>query len=139
MYVESLYNRINMTPQKEAALSESWKRTLQGIPSLIGRLAYLASLRNANTGIYEHAGLSQKIGDVETDRLLRRSHLAVFADWLGYGLERQKQELEDYLAALGGNSRGIIHNWMSVEPYAVWVPSDSIAVERKLFNTDLAI
>jgi hypothetical protein len=128
-----------MTPQKEAILSESWKRTLHGIPSMIGRLAYLASLRNANTGAYEHAGLSQRIGDEETDRLLRRSHQTVFEDWLSYGLERQKQELEEYLESLGGDPDGIVANWLSIEPYAIWIPRESLAVERKLFNSDLAI
>ena len=128
-----------MTPQKEAILAESWKRTLQGIPSMIGRLAYVASLRNLNTGAYEHAGLSQRIGDTETDRLLRRSHHAIFGEWLCYGLQRQKQELEEYLSSLQGDRQGIIAHWLSIEPYAIWLPSEALAVERRLFNSDLSI
>jgi hypothetical protein len=128
-----------MTPQKEAALSESWKRTLSGIPSMIGRLSYLASLRNTNTGAYEHVGLSDRIGDAETDRLLRRSHLEVFQDWLCYGLDRQKQELEEYLAGLDGDKRGIIAHWLCLEPYAVWIPAEFREVERKLFYSDLSL
>jgi hypothetical protein len=137
--LSTLQSKQAMTPDKEAILSESWKRTLQGIPSLIGRLAYLASLRNINTGAYEHAGLSQRIGDTETDRLLRRSHHSVFGDWLCYGLERQKQEVEEYLSSLEGDRQGIIAHWLTIEPYAIWLPSEALSVERKLFNSDLSI
>jgi hypothetical protein len=31
-----------------------WRRTLSQIPSQFGRIAWLASLRNPNTGVYEH-------------------------------------------------------------------------------------
>lgn len=128
-----------MTHNKEVALWESWKRTLTGIASVIGRLSYLASLRNANTGIYEHFGMSERVGATETDRVLRRSHLEVFQEWLCFGLDRQKQELEDYLVELEGDKRGIIANWLSLEPYAAWIPAETREVERKLFNTDLSI
>jgi hypothetical protein len=128
-----------MTPQKEAALSDSWKRTLEAIPSMLGRLSYLASLRNSNTGTYEHFGLSERVGELHTDRLLRRSHLEVFQQWLCFGLQRQKQELEEYLSGVDGDKRGIIAHWLCLEPYAVWIPGESRDVERKLFYSDLSV
>jgi hypothetical protein len=123
----------------EGAITESWRRTLSGIPTLIGRLAYLASLRNANTGIYEHFGITQRIGEEESDRVLRRSHMAVFQEWLCYGLESQKEELEEYLSGLNGDRREIMANWITLEPYGTWVPAESRDVERKLFNDDLSV
>ena len=128
-----------MTPEKLAALSESWQRTLAQIPAVLGRLAYLASLRNINSGAYEHFGLSQRVGQEETDRLLRRSHLEIFQEWLCFDLDRQRQELEDYLQSLDGNKRDIIGNWLSLEPFAVWLPAESRDVERKLFYSDLSL
>ncbi len=128
-----------MTPSKAAALNESWRRTLSAIPAMIGRLSYLASLRNTNTGIYEHFGLAERVGAVETDKLLRHSHLEVFQEWLCYELDRQKAELEEYLAGLEGDKREIISTWLSLEPYAVWVPTESRDVERKLFYSDLSV
>jgi hypothetical protein len=130
-------NSVN--PQREAAVSESWQRTLAGIPTVIGRIAYLSSLRNLNTGTYEHFGLSQRIGTDEVDRILRRSHGAVFQDWLCFGLERQKEELEEYFSGLEGDRREIISSWSTLEPWNTWVPSESRDVERKLFNADLAV
>jgi len=123
----------------EAAISESWRRTLSGIPTLIGRVAYLASLRNANTGTYEHFGISQRIGEDEADRVLRRSHMAVFQEWLCHGLGSQKEELEEYLSGLNGDRREIMANWITLEPYGAWVPAESRDVERKLFHDDLGV
>jgi hypothetical protein len=102
-------------------------------------MAYLASLRNSNTGTYEHFGLAQKVGAGDVDRLLRRSHLEVFQEWLCFGLERQKQELEQYFSELEGDKREILANWLSLEPYGIWVPTESRDVERKLFYTDLEV
>ena len=84
-----------MAPNRESILAESWQRTLAGIPTYAGRLAYLASLRNIHSGAYEHFGLAQRIGEKDVDRLLRRSHVEIFQEWLCFGLERQKSELED--------------------------------------------
>jgi len=123
----------------EAAIADSWRRTLSAIPTLIGRMAYLASLRNVNTGAYEHFGLAQRIGESEVDRILRRSHMSVFQEWLCYGLERQKDELEEYLSGLHGDRREIVANWLTLEPYGNWVPGESRDVERKLFHDDLDI
>jgi hypothetical protein len=126
-----------MGGDRQAILAESWRRTLNGIATPLGRLAYLASLRNANTGSYEHFGLSERVGAGEVDRLIRRSHLEVFQQWLCFSLERQKQELEAYFSGLEGDERAILANWLQLGPYAAWVPAESRDVERRLFYTDL--
>jgi hypothetical protein len=120
-------------------LAESWRRTLEGIPTFLGRLAYLASLRNSNKGTYEHFGLAQRVGEAAVDRLLRTSHLEIFQEWLCFGLERQRQEIEEYFSELDGDRREILANWLSLEPYGPWVPAESRDVERKLFYTDLEV
>ncbi len=126
-----------MASERQAAIAESWRKTLAGIESPLGRLAYLASLRNANKGTYEHFGLAERIGEEEADGLIRRSHLTAFQEWLCFGLERQKEELEAYFASLGGDHDKILANWLVLGPYASWVPAESRDVERKLFYTDL--
>ncbi|HEX4275623.1 MAG TPA: hypothetical protein VHZ74_09730 [Bryobacteraceae bacterium] len=128
-----------MSANREAAITESWQRTLSSIPTVLGRLAYLASLRNANTGSYEHFGLAQRIGVDEVDRILRRSHTSTFQEWLCFGLEQQKEELEAYFSGLEGDKREIIANWLTLEPWNNWVPGESRDVERKLFGADLGI
>jgi len=124
---------------REVAAADAWQRTLSAIPTLIGRVAYLSSLRNVHTGSYEHVGLAQRIGEDGVDRILRRSHMTVFQEWLCFGLERQKNELEEYFSGLEGDRREIISNWLTLEPWNNWVPGESRDVERKLFNADLAV
>ncbi len=126
-----------MASDRQAVLAESWRRTLSGISTILGRLAYLATLRNANTGIYEHFGLAERIGTGETDRIIRKSHLETFHQWLCFSLERQKEELESYFQELSGDQREILSNWLYLGPYAAWVPAESRDVERKLFYSDL--
>jgi hypothetical protein len=128
-----------VNPNRETAAAESWQRTLSAIPTVIGRVAYLASLRNAHTGSYEHVGLAQRMGEDGVDRLVRRSHVSVFQEWLCFGLEKQKDELEEYFSELEGDKREIISNWLALEPWNNWVPGDSRDVERKLFSADLAV
>jgi hypothetical protein len=131
--------RILVSLQREAAIAESWQRTLSSIPTLIGRIVYLSSLRNVNTGIYEHFGFAQRAGADEVDRTLRRSHMNAFQDWLCFGLEKQKEELEEYFSGLEGDRREIIASWLAVEPWNNWAPAESRDVERKLLNADLAV
>lgn len=128
-----------MSLQREAVIAESWQRTLSAIPTLIGKLVYLSSLRNVNTGIYEHFGLAQRVGADEVDRTLRRSHMSAFQDWLCFGLEKQKEELEEYFSGLEGNTREIVASWIDLEPWNSWAPPESRDVERKLFSADLAV
>jgi len=126
------------TVQQSVAL-ESWRRTLLKIPTAIGRLAYLASLRDPNTGSYQHVGLAQRIGEGEADRILRQSHGETFNEWLSFGLERQKEELENYFTGLDGDCREILANWLTLEPCAGWAPAESRDVERDLFHSDMKL
>lgn len=119
-------------------LTETWQRTLSGISTLPGRLAYLASLRNVNTGTYEHAGLTQRVGATDADELLRRSHEQTFREWLCCGLARQKQEVEQYFSDLGDDMPQILESWVSLSPYRAWVPAETRDVERNLFSSDLS-
>jgi hypothetical protein len=128
-----------VNPNLDVFIAESWQRTLSAIPTVLGRFAYLSSLRNVNTGHYEHFGMAQRIGTAETDMILRQSHINVFQDWLCFGLEQQKEELEAYFSELGGDRRELISNWLALEPYNNWVPGESRDVERKLFSADLAV
>ena len=127
-----------MAQISNAVIRESWRRTLEGISTVLGRLAYLASLRDQNTGAYIHFGLSQKVGESEADRILRQSHADVFHQWICLGIGPQKEEVRDYLSGLGGDPREIIANWLRLEPYQNWVSAESREAERRLFAADLA-
>jgi hypothetical protein len=130
-------NRRSKQSLERGAAADLWRNTLTQIPALFGRLVYLASLRDQNTGIYEHHGMSQIFGEEETDRVLRESHEKTFAEWLCYGLEQQKADLDLYLSAFETNKKTILETWIRLAPYRNLVPATVKEVERRLYLTDL--
>jgi len=122
---------------ERTAMADLWRHTLSQIPSVFGRLVYLTSLRDQNTGRYEHYGLSQAFGEDEADSVLRQSHEQAFAEWLCFTLEQQKADLDLYLAGLNGNRRTIINTWIRLAPYRNLVPAIAREVERQLYLADL--
>lgn len=121
------------------AATDLWRNTLTQIPTLFGRLWYLASLRDQNTGVYQHFGLAQRFDEEEANRVLRQSHLKVFEQWLCCSLEQQKNEVAEYLEAHEGDARLIISNWLKLAPYRNCIPVGTREVERKLFMSDLKV
>src|SRR5580658_8601899 len=83
-----------------SAISDLWKHTLSRIPTLFGRLAYLASLRDPNSGAYRHHGLSAVFGREESGKALRESHEQAFVEWLKLSLAEKYEDLARYLATL---------------------------------------
>jgi len=119
------------------AAADLWRHTLSQIPSTFGRLVYLASLRDQNTGRYEHHGLAQIFGEADADEALRESHARTFAEWLGYTLEQQKADLDLYLSSFQPDKRTILNTWIRLSPYRNLVPASVREPERRLYMADL--
>jgi hypothetical protein len=109
--------------------AETWRRQLLQIPTLFGRLRYLASLRDEATGRYRHPALADLYGSDATNRVLRLSHYEVFRQWIGTSLEEQKSDLDQYLRT--GTDPVLLRNDRSL------VPPSAHDVERQLFSADL--
>ncbi|HUQ90918.1 MAG TPA: hypothetical protein VM120_04490 [Bryobacteraceae bacterium] len=114
-----------------------WRHTLSQVPSLFGRLVYLSSLRNSNSGSYDHHGLAAVFGYEEANRAIRQSHEDCFSEWLESELPRQKAELEIYVAGLDPEKRTVVEVWSKLEPYRNLPPESARALERDLFLADL--
>ncbi len=120
-------------------VEDLWRYTLSQIDTVFGRLEYLASLRNHHTGRYEHFGLEQRFGPEQSDATLRKSHEQIFADWIGFSLERQKGELKTYFSGRDETVAEIMDSWLRVKPFATWVPASTRNAERALFLSDLDV
>ena len=117
--------------------ADLWRHTLERIPTVFGRLVYLSSLRDQNTGLYEHFGLAQMFSVEEADKTLRTSHAQLFAEWLCCNLEQQEEEVATYLASLEGPVEVVIANWLRLAPYRNFVPSEACQAERELYLADV--
>lgn len=121
------------------AATDLWRHTLSQIETVFGRLEYLSTLRNHHTGRYEHYGLEQRVGAERSEATLRRSHEALFMDWLGFALETQKGEIEVYLSTREETVEEILSSWLRVRPFNTWVPASARNAERQLFLSDLNV
>ena len=124
---------------ERGAVSNLWRNTLSRIPTTFGRMVYLNSLRNVNSGAYEHHGLAQTYGEDEADMTLRRSHSQTFAEWLRFGIEAQMADLDTYLSELDGDPREILKNWIQLKPYRNLAPAKARPAEIDLYSSDFEV
>lgn len=120
-----------------SAAADLWRHTLSQIPSVFGRLVYLSSLRDTNDDSYEHHGFALMFGEELSSATLRQSHHGTFTEWLGFGLEEQKADLDLYLSSLDTDKVTVIETWLRLTPYRHLVPADAKKAERELYVADL--
>ena len=108
--------------------AESWRTTVAGIRTLFGRLVFLSSLREPETGLYCHESLAG-LAPEEADRTLRINHQQTFQQWISLGLAEQKADLDEYLSNAGTPRYSL--------PYRNLAPASARDVERQLYLTDL--
>ena len=121
------------------AAVDLWSRTLERIPTEYGRLVYLASLRNPNSGLYEHHGLAARFSDLEANAVLRSSHEQVFLQWLALGLREQKADLDEYLSSLDDDKRLVTETWLRLMPFRNLMPDSARSAEADLYASDFRI
>ena len=119
------------------AKEDLWLHTLSQIPTQFGKLQYLASLRNPNTGTYEHHGLFLLFGEKQASKAMRQNHKQVFADWLNMDLASQECDLVGYLVGIGGSMKEILAAWDLLEPWKQYVPNGVMGSEKALYSADL--
>jgi hypothetical protein len=68
---------LTIVPVQEA-YDDLLRRTLARIPSDLGRLIYLASMRDYNTGRYHHDGLAARFSPAVAREALEMAHHNVF-------------------------------------------------------------
>ena len=117
--------------------SDLWRHTLSQIPTTFGRLVFLSTLRDPNTGVYAHYGFAQRVGEEAAGATLRQSHLQCFSEWLAFSLEEQKADLDLYLSSIESDKTTILETWTRTKPYRYLVPAAALEVERILYNSDL--
>jgi hypothetical protein len=119
-----------------SAASDLWRNTVSQIPSVFGRLVYLASLRNSNNGSYDHHGLALVFGADEANKAMSNSHTAVFAEWLSFNIEQQKADLDLYISGLFEDKRVVVDTWIRLAPHKNLIPASVKGVQRRLYIAD---
>src|SRR5580700_1296887 len=118
---------------ERSAASDFSKHTLSKIPTLYGRLSYLASLRDTNSGNYRHHGLTALFGREESAKALRQSHEQAFAEWLSLTLADKSHDLTSYLASLEEDRVQVAAHWLRSRIYRTQAPISAHEMQRALF------
>src|SRR5258706_14341181 len=120
---------------ERTALTDLWKHTLSQIPTIYGRLAYLASLRDPNSGAYRHHGLSAAFGREESGKALKQSHERIFSDWLNIALAEKGSDLMDYLQSLEDRQGTVWSHWLRSAPYHAQIPTSARTMQTEHAQT----
>src|SRR6516162_2021143 len=105
---------------ERSATADLFKNTLSRIPTLFGRLAYLASLRDPVSGIYRHHGLGSIFGREEARKALSESHWQIFREWLNISLEEKSEDLRRYLDNLEDPAAAVLQHWAEAHMYRIY-------------------
>src|SRR5262249_34873566 len=120
------------------ASANLFKHTLSQIPTLYGRLVYLASLRDPNSGVYRHHGLIAAFGQEQGLRALQINHTRIFREWLRLPLSGKSSDLMDYIESLEEPPALIARHLVRSKSYLTYVPDSASKAERELFTSDLS-
>jgi hypothetical protein len=116
--------------------TDTWARTLEQIPTTVGKLTYVSSLKEADSERYCHTGLARIYSPEQADRVLRASHRSVFAEWLNFSLEQQYNDLRVYLLA-SQPEPAELQVLLEIATYEQFIPKVAHEPERTLYRNDL--
>jgi hypothetical protein len=135
--------QTNMPKRMEVvrAAEDLRRRTLVAIHDPLDRLIYLASMRDYNSGLYHHAGLSARFGDDVACEALAHCHVEAYWQLVESPLESVVAQLESYASRSGTSTESMIATWKGLEPYRVAVPakSDPVATDFVCSNVKIAL
>lgn len=123
----------------QEAYDDLLHRTLSRIPCDLGRLIYLASTRDYNSGTYYHDGLAARFQADTARRALEVAHRQVFYRVAAYSLEDLVNEFEIYLNSSRENHQEVLRTWQKLEPYRIAVPMDVNRTVARLFLSNIRL
>lgn len=119
------------------ALADLWKHTLSRIPTIYGRLVYLTSLRDPNSGSYRHHGLSAAFGREESTEALRKSHEDTFLEWLKLPLAAKDSDFRTYFQSVEESPGAVVPYLARSVRYAGQAPDSAGHAQRRQFQLEM--
>lgn len=121
----------------QQVVSDFTAATLAAIPTVYGRLIYIASLRDLSSGRYEHAGLAAVYSPEAVQEALAYCHREIFLKVLEVPLNRQERDLRECLEGMPGELPATIVHWRQMEAYRILPPEESPGYLKELFFSNL--
>lgn len=129
---------VQLVPVQEA-YDDLLNRTLSRISCDLGRLIYLASTRDYNSGTYHHDGLAARFSAETARRALEIAHRQIFYKVSALSLEDLVTDLETYLRSSRENLEGVLRTWQKLEPYRIATPMEVNPTVARLFASNVRL
>ena len=119
--------------------SEAALAVVQEIPTMFGRLVYLAAMWDTSAGGYRCDPDAGTAGSEEVDAAMGDAHLDVFVRWLTLGLDRQRKDLMRFADSDGPGAYECILSWWTAGFSNRLAPATADYHETQLFLDDLEL
>ncbi len=129
---------MDNSQQCQAVIKDFVEHSLMAIPSELGRLAYVASLRDVGSECYRHDGLSALYPAGAVQQALSLCHRELFLRVLEAPLERLEIDLRVCLGALSGGFERSLTEWLEQGTYCHLAPADLPRYVVELFESNMA-
>ena len=123
----------------QEAYDDLLRRSLSVLSCELGRLIYLASTRDYNTGSYHHDGLSARYTPEAARKALEIAHRQIFYKVSAYSLEELVEEIAIYLASSREDPQRVLLTWQKLEPFRIAVPVEVNPVVSRLFLSNIRL
>ena len=123
----------------EATKQDLILRTLEPIGYDFGRLVYLSSLRDFNTGEYYHQGLAHSFSEQAASAALAGCHQEVFYRLALSPLESVLAQVELFIRSSRCDLDKTVNAWQTLEAYRVMIPSVCDRLVAELFRSNIKV
>jgi hypothetical protein len=132
-FVES----IERFHQSRAVIEDFSSQTLAAISSDFARLYYVSSLKNEDSGRYEHQGLASLYPENAVQVALSHCHEELFSRILETSLKEQERDLRVCLSSAGDQYWDVVENWRESRHFQNLCPEGLPGYLHDLFCSNL--
>jgi len=124
--------------QSRAVIEDFSSQTLAAISSVFGRLYYVSSLKDSNSGRYEHDGLTSLYPESAVQTALSHCHEELFSRILETPLRDQERDLHACLGSAGDQYWNVVGSWRENRYFQDMCPEGMPDYLRDLFCSNMA-
>ena len=108
--------------QSRAVIEDFSSQTLAAISSDFGRLYYISSLKDSDSGRYEHDGLMSLYPETAVQTGLSHCHEELFSRILETPLSDQERDLRECLNSAGDKYWDVVESWRETRYFRKMCP-----------------
>jgi hypothetical protein len=125
--------------QSRAVIEDFSSQTLAAISSDFGRLYYVSSLKDSDSGRYEHDGLMSLYPENAVQVGLSHCHEELFSRILETPLRDQERDLRACLSSAGDKYWDVVENWLENRYFREMCPEGLPDYLHDLFCSNMGV